>query len=662
MTVSSKKTESKNLRIVSFESRKSREMSALIEQSGATALVAPSMQEVPLHENHEALSFGKRLLDREIDLVLFTTGVGVQSLLEVLSTLCPIDRILEAFSKIPLIARGPKPFEALQAKGLTNVHLVSEPCSWRDLLIAIDKQGSIRGKTVAVQEYGASNEELIHALGERGAKVLRVPVYRWTLPDNTEPLRHALHAVIGGQADIVLFTNSNQIQHVLRFAQEEGLEAEFLAGLRKTVVASVGPVCSEFLDEYGVPVDLQPEQPKMANLVEEAMSRGPELLERKRGASLKSVIAAGRKPGTIMMVPPLAAAGDDIKGESSLLFNSAFMKACRREATPFTPIWLMRQAGRYMKEYRDIRDRHSFLDLCKDSDLATEVTVYAVKRLGVDAAIIFSDILVLVEPMGLHLEYAKGDGPVIHNPIREPGDVARLAPVYQGQGLEFVYEAIRKTRKELPSNIPLIGFAGAPFTLASYMIEGKGSRNFIYTKSLMYNAPDAWHRLMTKISDSLIGYLNAQIDAGAQVAQLFDSWVGCLSPEDYRTYVLPYSKKVIQGIKAGTPVIHFGTETAMLLDLIKEAGSQVIGVDWRVELDQAWEQLGDVAIQGNLDPVVLFAEVPEIRRQAKRILDQAGGRPGHIFNLGHGVLPNTPVGHVKALVDFVHEISQRGHR
>ena len=335
------------------------------------------------------------------------------------------------------------------------------------------------------------------------------------------------------------------------------------------------------------------------------------------------------------------------------------MKACRREPTSYTPIWLMRQAGRYMKEYREVRDRHSFLELCKDSNLAAEVTVYAVQRLGVDAAIIFSDILVLVEPMGLHLEYAKGDGPVIHNPIRLAADVSRLSSVKDGDGLEFVYEAIRKARKDLPSHIPLIGFAGAPFTLASYIIEGKGSRNFIQTKSMMYTEPDAWRRLMTKIAQSLIGYLNAQISAGAQAVQLFDSWVGCLSPEDYKHYVLPYSRQVIQGIQAGTPVIHFGTETAMLLELMKEAGGHVIGVDWRVDLDVAWKRLGDVAIQGNLDPAVLFAEVPDIRREAKRILDQAAGRPGHIFNLGHGVLPNTPVGHVKALVNIVHELSKR---
>jgi uroporphyrinogen decarboxylase len=340
-----------------------------------------------------------------------------------------------------------------------------------------------------------------------------------------------------------------------------------------------------------------------------------------------------------------------------LLELSPFMKACRREPTPYTPIWLMRQAGRYMKEYRDLREKHDFLELCKDSDLAAEVTVTAVKRLGVDAAIIFSDLLVVLEPMGFHLEYGKGEGPVIRNPVRLGADVGRLSSVRNGGGLEFVSEAIRKARQSLPSDIPLIGFAGAPFTLASYMIEGKGSRHYTQTKSFMHNDPEAWQRLMAKIVESVTGFLNAQIDAGAQAVQLFDSWVGCLSPNDYRTCVLPHTQQVIQGILNGTPVIHFGTGTGMLLELMKEAGGDVIGMDWRVELDQAWKRLGDVAIQGNMDPAALFSDLPTIRRQAQRILDQAAGRPGHIFNLGHGVLPDTPVGHVKALVDAVHELS-----
>jgi uroporphyrinogen decarboxylase len=319
----------------------------------------------------------------------------------------------------------------------------------------------------------------------------------------------------------------------------------------------------------------------------------------------------------------------------------------------------MRQAGRYMQEYREVRARTSFLELCKNPDLAAEVTVTAAERLGVDAAIIFADILLIIEPMGIDLEFAKGEGPVIHNPVRGIRDIERLREIESVESLDFVMEAIRRTRRALRPNIPLIGFAGAPFTLASYIIEGGGSKNYIHTKSLMYTDGGAWHAMMSLIARGLSKYLNAQIEAGAQVLQLFDSWVGCLSPDDYREYVLPHTRQVIRSIKPGVPVIHFGTGTATLLELMREAGGDVIGLDWRVDLRDAWQRLGDVAVMGNLDPVALFASQDFIRAQAKRILERAGGRPGHIFNLGHGILPETPVENVIALVEAVHEISRR---
>lgn len=335
---------------------------------------------------------------------------------------------------------------------------------------------------------------------------------------------------------------------------------------------------------------------------------------------------------------------------------SPFMRACRRETVPHTPIWLMRQAGRYMPEYRAVRSRLSFLELCKTPDLAAEVTVTAVERLGVDAAIIFADILLIIEPMGIELEFAKGDGPVIHNPVRSAADIGRLREVEDIASLDFVFEAIRKTRLTLPNNIPLIGFCGAPFTLASYIIEGGGSKNYIQTKRLMYNDSGAWHAMMALISRALAKYLNAQIEAGAQAVQLFDSWVGCLTPDDYREYVLPHTQSVIRNVSPGVPVLHFGTGTAALLELMHEAGGDVIGFDWRVRLDEAWERVGhDVAAMGNLDPVSLFANVEHIRAEAKRILACAAGRPGHIFNLGHGILPETPVENVIALVEAVHQ-------
>jgi uroporphyrinogen decarboxylase len=340
------------------------------------------------------------------------------------------------------------------------------------------------------------------------------------------------------------------------------------------------------------------------------------------------------------------------------LNDSPFMRACRGESVPYTPIWLMRQAGRYMQEYRDVRSRVGFLELCKTPSLAAEVTVTAAERLGVDAAIIFADILLIVEPLGMALEFSKGEGPIIHNPVRSPADVDRLQEIEEVGSLDFVFEAIRQTRAALRSDLPLIGFAGAPFTLASYITEGGASRNYVHAKSLMYNDTGAWHAMMSLISRALVKYLNAQVAAGAQAVQLFDSWVGCLSPDDYREYVLPHTRNVIRGVNPGTPVIHFGTGTAALLELMREAGGDLIGLDWRVRLDEAWQRIGyDIGVMGNLDPVMLFAGRRELREQVGKILRQAAGRPGHIFNLGHGILPETPVENVIALVEAVHEMS-----
>jgi uroporphyrinogen decarboxylase len=342
--------------------------------------------------------------------------------------------------------------------------------------------------------------------------------------------------------------------------------------------------------------------------------------------------------------------------------DHVFLRACRREPVPFTPIWLMRQAGRYLPEYRALRARVPFLELCKNPDLAAEVTVTAVETLGVDAAIIFADILLVVEAMGVGLEFARDDGPVIHRPVRGAADVNRLPQAIDIEAaVGFVMEAIRRARRALDARtppIPLIGFSGSPFTLASYLVEGRGSRTYLHTKSLMYRDAGAWHALMERLARAVTDYLNAQIAAGAQAVQLFDSWVGCLAPEDYRTYVQPYSRRVIAALRPGVPVIHFGTDTAALLELMRDAGGDVIGLDWRVDLGEAWRRLGPgVGVQGNLDPVALFAEPGEIRRRAAAILERAGRRPGHVFNLGHGVLPGTPVDHVRALVDAVHELS-----
>jgi len=341
-------------------------------------------------------------------------------------------------------------------------------------------------------------------------------------------------------------------------------------------------------------------------------------------------------------------------------YDGPLMRAARREPADRVPVWLMRQAGRYMPEYRAIRRKTSFLQLCKTPSLCAEVMLLAVEQLGVDGAIIFADLLPILEPMGLDLEFTAREGPVIHNPVRTPSDVDRIAELESLDRLDFVLETVRVTRAGLAESLPLLGFSGAPFTLASYAIEGGASRSYRHTKSLMYGDGGAWNALMERLARAIALYLNAQIEAGAQAVQLFDSWVGCLGPDDYRRYVLPHTRRIVEAILPGTPVIHFATGNPALLHLLSEAGGDVIGVDWRIRLDDAWRAIGESkAIQGNLDPVVLLAHPDEIRRRVGEILGQAGGRPGHIFNLGHGVLPETPVAHAKALVEAVHELGSR---
>ncbi|MGH7198075.1 MAG: uroporphyrinogen decarboxylase [Candidatus Omnitrophota bacterium] len=339
--------------------------------------------------------------------------------------------------------------------------------------------------------------------------------------------------------------------------------------------------------------------------------------------------------------------------------NSVFLKACRREPVSHTPVWLMRQAGRYMKEYRELREKTPFLEICKNKSLAAEITVMAQEKIKADAAIIFSDILVILEPMGLGLDYIKGDGPSVKR-LESAADVEKLPEIDPKGSLSFVMEAIREARQSLKAHVPLIGFAGAPFTIASYMIEGGPSRDFERTKAWMRGETASWKALMAKLTRATIKYLSAQIEAGVQAVQLFDSWVGCLRPEEYRTFVLPYSQHVILGLKGKAPVIHFGTGTENFLELMSQAGGEVIGVDHGVKLGEAWQRIGfDKGIQGNLNPKTLLGSLEGIRAEARRVLKEADGRPGHIFNLGHGVLPETPVENVIALVDIVHEMSQQ---
>jgi uroporphyrinogen decarboxylase len=339
---------------------------------------------------------------------------------------------------------------------------------------------------------------------------------------------------------------------------------------------------------------------------------------------------------------------------------SAFLDAARGKQTAHTPIWLMRQAGRYQPEYRAIREKLSFVELCRNSEAAAEVTILPVTQLGVDAAILFADILLVLEPLGIGFEFTKDDGPVIRRPVRDAAGIdAVVDDIHAADTLGYVMETVRKVRAGLPSGTPLIGFAGAPFTLASYAIEGGGSREYKETKRLMYNDPGAFEVLMQKLTSATIDYLNAQVRAGAQALQVFDSWVGCLSPSDYAHYVKPHMARLFAALDPSVPHIHFGTGTATLLGHQRDAGGDVLGLDWRMELGPTWDRLGVSAVQGNLDPYALLAPRAELERRAQEVLDSAAGRAGHIFNLGHGIFPQAKVEQVRALVDYVHEASQR---
>jgi uroporphyrinogen decarboxylase len=347
---------------------------------------------------------------------------------------------------------------------------------------------------------------------------------------------------------------------------------------------------------------------------------------------------------------------------NTLKESNRFLRACRRETVDRTPVWLMRQAGRYMAEYRKLREKHGILDIIRTPELACEVTLQPLHAFDLDAAIIFSDILPPLEGMGLSLEFVRGEGPVIHNPVRSEADVDALRVRSARETMGATLRAIELVRREIdPRGIALIGFSGAPFTLASYAIEGGTSRNFTKVKGFMSSNPPVWARLMGKLTDVVSDYLLEQARSGAEALQIFDTWAGELEPADYREMVFPYTRRVIERSReAGVPVIHFATGVNGMLETIRDLRSDVVGVDWRIELGDAWRRLGTgVAVQGNLDPAVLFGPWPEIERKATRILDQAGGKRGHIFNLGHGVLPGTPVENVERLVDFVHGYTRR---
>lgn len=631
------------LAVAALESRRKDDMHRMIASFGGRPFVSPSMREIPLEENREAVDFAYRILMGEINIVIFLTGVGFNHFLSAIERSIDKQRLLDALSDITTVVRGPKPAAAMRAVGLKPTIAVPEPNTWRELLKTIDDNVQVVNQKVGVQEYGITNSSLLAGLEARGAEVIPLRVYRWELPEDVGPLEENIRAMVAGERDILMFTSAHQVVNMLRQAAEMDLEDQLRIALRKMIVASIGPTTSEMLNHVDLPVDLEPSHPKMGHLVAESAARAHHLL-------------AGR----IARAQVIERTGHPPNNPQAAWYDGPFMRACRREASSVTPVWLMRQAGRYMAEYRAVREKMTFLELCKNPELCAEVMVTAVNKLNVDAAIIFSDLLPIIEPMGMHLEFAQGDGPVIHNPLREARDVDRVTELESMESLDFVMKTVEYTRQAMAPHIPVIGFAGSPFTLVSYMIEGGGSRNYLHTKKLMYSDSGAWHELMTKVARSVSRYLNSQIAYGAQCVQLFDSWAGCLSVQDYERFVYPYVKQIIDSIVPDVPVINFATGNPALLPMLRGDHRTVVGIDWRIPLDDAWNIVGhDRAVQGNMDPIGLMAEPGVMKDMVGDVLRRAGGRAGHIFNLGHGILPQTDVNQAIALVDLVHELSQR---
>lgn len=628
-----------NCRVAALESRRAVDMQRMIEKYKGVAHVSPSMREVPIEPNRSAIDFAYRLITGQVTVVVLTTGVGFRYLVKSIEPHLDKQRFLDALSDVITICRGPKPVKVMREFGLTPSHRVPEPNTWRELLQTIDSEVSVANQVVGLQEYGVSNKSLIAGLEARGASVEPIKVYGWDFPLDPAPLAENVRAIAGGDRDLLLVTSAHQVVNLLRMAESLDLVEKLREGLRGTVIASIGPTTSQMLEECEIHVDLEPTHPKMGHLIVEAAETGVPLVKLKRRWQLMT-------PRSQPMQHP----SDE----------SLFIRSCRGEKTERTPVWLMRQAGRYMQEYREVRAKHSFLELCHNPQLCSEVMCTAVDRLGVDAAIIFSDLLPILVPLGFDLEFAAGDGPVIHNPVRDREGVNQVRELQNPQELDFVYETVRQTRQDLPEAIPVIGFAGSPFTLASYAIEGGGSRTYLHTKKLMRANDGAWEALMEKLSFAITAYLNLQIASGAQCVQLFDSWAGCLSPQDYVRFVLPWMKQIVAGITPGVPVINFATGNPELLPYLRMDRRTVVGVDWRIPLDVAWKRVGhDCSVQGNLDPAVLLAEPEVIREEVGKLLASVEGLDGHIFNLGHGIHKETPVDHAIALVESVKELSRK---
>ena len=638
------------LRVAAFESRRAREIEELILAYGGKPSVAPSVREEPVKRPKSVWDFAGRLFGGRTDVLILLTATGARIMSELITERYGRRDYIRALRKIKVVCRGPKTVAALAELGVSPSVEVKEPATWRETVAAAEEAGLLDGARVDVQQSGAANPRLMRALKSRGADARSFSVYKWAFPSGAARLEEAARSVAEGRRDAAVFTSSRQVVNFFEAARRAKVARLAKKGLSGAVVASVGPSTTETLEGFGVSVDYEPDATEMGALIEGLASRAADLLEKKTRARSQGIDTLRWKRTDMAW---------SRRARPRAARDSVFMKACRLEPAGRTPVWIMRQAGRYLRQYRRIRANVPFLDLCKNPELAAEVSLMPVDMFGFDAAIIFADILLILEPLGVGIEFSKGDGPRIKNTVRSAASVDRMRD-FDPEEMGYVCKALETARRALSPQVALLGFAGAPFTVASYMIEGGASSTYANTKALMRTDPGLWDALMSRLAVATASHLNAQIAAGADAVQLFDSWAGCLSPDDYRRFVLPYSKAVFRSLPAGVPAIHFGVGAGSLLGMMKEAGGNVIGVDWTVDLADAWKTVGyKTAVQGNLDPSVMVSERAVMEKNVAAILGKAGGRPGHIFNLGHGIPPSARAENVLALVDKVRELSSR---
>ena len=609
------------------------EFAAAFEANGLVAKPIPvNIAESQPSQRNEFANFVGELITGGIDSVLLMTSWGTGSLIEIATATTDRERFLNGLQDSQLLSGSAATTRTLGESSLTPALKADALHGWRKTLLWLESNIELSNRRIAI-ESTLQDSGLFAGLESRGVRVRPIKPHA-TLPT----IESDLLSACSNDEPLVMFVTSAMAANALC----NTLVASRLTNLTldRQIVIARGDETADVLIQNGIKVEF------VTDLKPVAASG--------QLAARHEILVTRNQKLIMNMSGPNAPSNDT----NAPWYDSPFMKACRGEPSDVTPVWMMRQAGRYMQEYREVRAKVSFLDLCANPQLCSEVMCTAVSRLGVDAAIIFSDLLPMLVPMGCDLEFVKGDGPVIHNPVRSAADVDRIKPLESNDELQFVMETVKQTRADLPADMPLIGFSGAPFTLASYMIEGGSSRNYAHAKALMFGDRGAWNELMQRLSDSIVIYLKGQIDAGAQCVQLFDSWAGCLNVQHYREFVLPFVQQIIGSLPEEVPVINFGTGNPALLPLYADTAASVVGIDWRVRLDEAWETVGhDRAVQGNLDPTILLTDPATIRKHVKDVLDQAAGRPGHIFNLGHGILPQTPVDNAIALVDAVHELS-----